>query len=93
MFLVLGIFCEIFRRRAMRKGHREARWRAVIYSACGLGIVASFALFAMGAFMKPDTLLLPAEVIGLVSFSLSWLTASHVLPVINDRAERKHLFA
>lgn len=91
MFLVLAIFCAIFRHRAYAKGHREARWRGRIYTACGIGMLVSLALFIPGIVADPRRILW-AETIGLLSFSFSWLTASHVLPGLNDAAERKYLF-
>lgn len=39
MFGVLTYFCYIFLRRALEKGHPQAKLRAGIYAACGVAIV------------------------------------------------------
>ena len=92
MFAVLAAFCYIFMRRAQAKGHREARWRVRIYAFCGLGTLAGLALFlAYFALARRDPLLLLGETAGLLSFGVSWLTASRVLPVITRPDERQRL--
>ena len=93
MFAVLAAFCYIFRQRARAKGHREAQWRAAIYSACGLGMIASIILFSIYATSKRDVLILWGETVGLVSFGVSWLTASRVLPFVTQPWERQRLVA
>ena len=92
MFAVLGWFCYIFVRRAQAKGHREARWRAGIYSVCGLGMVGAIALFLASQLWKQEALILWGETVGLVSFGVSWLTASRMLPLITRTSERQSLF-
>jgi hypothetical protein len=91
LFIVLAWFCVIFMRRAKIKGHREARWRAAIYMLCGWGMVASAVLFIARAITKQEDLAFWGETIGLVSFGISWLTASRVLPVITQPSERQRL--
>lgn len=93
MFAVLAAFCYIFMRRARAKGHREARWRAAIYLACGIGMIVSFVLFALHSVSERDALIFWGETIGLVSFGVSWLTASRMLPVITQPQERQRLIA
>ena len=93
MFLVLAAFCYIFMRRAHAKGHREARWRSYIYAVSGAGTIVGFVLFAIYLWSRKDPLLLYGEWAGLASFGVSWLTASHVLPVINRASEQRSLFA
>jgi len=93
MFAVLAAFCYIFMRRARAKGHREARWRAAIYLVCGLGMIASFVLFALHSASGRDALIFWGETVGLVSFGVSWLTASRMLPGITQPQERQRLIA
>ncbi|HEY2560534.1 MAG TPA: hypothetical protein VGI48_12560 [Caldimonas sp.] len=91
LFIVLAWFCLIFMRRAKAKGHREARWRAVIYMFCGWGMITSAALFIARAITKQEVLAFWGETVGLVAFGISWLTASRVLPVITEPSERQQL--
>ena len=93
MFVVLAAFCYIFMRRARAKGHREARWRARIYLGCATGMIASFVLFAIHEISADDALIFWGETIGLMSFGLSWLTASRMVRVITRPQERQRLFA
>ena len=95
MFAVLAVFCWRFMRRAWSKRSVEpvAQLRAGIYAACMLGMIAAIALFAAeatGRIVLADQIFW-AEAIGLVSFGISWLTASHWLPGISR--QRKPLFA
>jgi hypothetical protein len=91
MFGVLACFCYIFIRRARAKGHREALWRSYIYAACGLGMVVSIVLFMASTRPDHDVLVFWGEAVGLVSFGISWLTASRVLPGITRPSERERL--
>lgn len=91
LFVVLGCFCVIFLHRAQAKGHREALRRAGIYRLCGLGMVVALVLFVVRAFTDREALVFWAETLGLVSFGLSWLTASKVLPGITEANERRSL--
>jgi hypothetical protein len=95
MFAVLAVFCYRFMRRAWRKRKVEsvAQVRAGIYAACMVGMIVAIALFIAEA---ADRVVIAdqvfwAEAIGLVSFGISWLTASHWVPGIN--AQRRPLFA
>lgn len=91
LFAVLACFCYIFFRRARAKGHREAKWRAAIYSVTGVGMLVAMALFLDYAISKREQLVLWGETLGLVSFGIAWLTASRVLPGITPRWERQAL--
>jgi len=93
MFAILAAFCYIFMQRAKVKPHRQAHWRATIYLLCGIGMLVSIGLFAGYAFTKRDVLILWGETVGLVSFGVSWLTASRVLPVLTHPTERMKLIA
>lgn len=101
MFFILAIFCNIFRLRANAKGHPQARFRALIYTACGLTIVAAIVLMGIdgqtasqdendpGLFSeKVPRFIFYGESVGLIAFGISWLTASRMLPVITSRQER-----
>jgi hypothetical protein len=91
MFAVLTAFCYIFMRRARAKGHRKAQWRAAIYSLCGVGMLVSIALFVIQAVTKREVLILWGETLGLVSFGISWLTASRMVPLVTEPSERQRL--
>jgi hypothetical protein len=92
MFLVLTCFCYIFIQRARKKGYREANVRAFIYALCGIGMIVSILLFIAAAFGYGEALVFWGETVGLLSFGMSWLTASRVLPYITQPSERVKLF-
>ena len=92
MFFVLACFCGIFFVRARRKGHLQANVRAGIYALCGIGMVASILLFIASSGKDGEALVFWGETVGLVSFGISWLTASRVLPAITRPSERESLF-
>jgi len=96
MFAVLAWFCWDFIQRAKTKLHDErktaASRRIIIYQACGLGMLVAIALFIAHAITKDDRLVFWGETFGLISFGISWLTASHKLPVITHPSERETLF-
>ena len=97
MFAILTYFCYLFWTRALEKGHAEARRRARVYAACGIAIV--LCIFALGYNGITDDSLTKrfanfvfwGEAGGLWAFGVSWLTASHVLPVLNRSDERFRL--
>jgi len=94
LFAVLAWFCWDFIQRAKTKLHdvrrTAARRRIVIYEACGAGMLAAIALFVAHFFFpEKESLILWGETFGLVSFGLSWLAASHKLPVITHPSERE----
>jgi lysylphosphatidylglycerol synthetase-like protein (DUF2156 family) len=99
MFGVLATFCYLFLTRALAKGHREAKIRAVIYAACGVAIaICILALGYNGATRGSLVAHFPdfvfwGEAGGLWAFGISWLTASHVLPGITTPGERFPLIA
>jgi hypothetical protein len=94
MFLILTYFCYVFYCRAREKGHAQAKVRTCIYAACGISILAAIATLMVDYFSgkwissKIVRLTFYGECTGLVAFGVSWLTASHWLPVINSRKER-----
>lgn len=93
MFATLGAFCVVFWRDAKRKGHLEAHRRMVVYSACCLGMLVTIAIFVAHAITRKEILVLYGETLGLGSFGVSWMTASHMLPFFTHPSERKKLFA
>ncbi len=97
MFAVLAWFCWDFIQRAKTKLQDSRRVaasrRIVIYRACGVGMVVAVALFAAHFFTKDERLVFWGETFGLVSFGISWLTASHKLPGITAPSEKESLFA
>jgi hypothetical protein len=96
MFAVLAWFCWDFIERAKTKltddRKTAASRRIVIYGACGVGMVIAIALFVAHIVTKEERLIFWGETFGLVSFGLSWLTASHKLPGITHPSEKETLF-
>ena len=93
MFLILAYFSYGFYRRARDKGHTEANVRAGIYALCTLVIVASIVTLGVhavigGSGTGPDYVTYWGETFGLVSFGVSWLVASRVLPGLTRQDER-----
>ena len=94
MFLILAYFCYVFYVQAREKGHPEANRRAFVYAVCGLAIVASIVILVVDT-LSGDALskaiprlVFYCERAGLVAFGISWLTASHILPVLTRKDER-----
>ena len=81
-------------REKFAKGNRQAQRRAVIYAICGALIVLCIVIIgidnltngAISAFIP--RLVFYGERIGLISFGISWLTASRVLPGLTQKEER-----
>jgi hypothetical protein len=99
LYLVLGIFCLIFYFRAGEKHRatqrRQPRYRQWIYAACLIALWGAMAFLVANAVVPATYMAYPVfwgESVGLVAFGVAWLTASHVVPGINDRSERHHLF-
>ena len=94
MFVVLAYLCYGFFRRAPAKGYPQANARAMIYALCGIAILVSIIALAVdnlsgGAFSAiVPRLTFYGEAVALVSFGISWLTASRVLPVLTRQDER-----
>ncbi|MDQ6881406.1 MAG: hypothetical protein M3150_04855 [Pseudomonadota bacterium] len=94
MFGVLAFFCRQFYRRAMDKGPGRPRARGIVYAICGVVIVLSIALIALNGlldfkFSKAfPQFVFWCEAAGLMAFGVSWLFASHVLPLINAPNEK-----
>ncbi len=99
MFLILAVFCYIFFRRAMGKGHSEAVRRAYIYAICGIVIVASIVIIAIDNLLggiissRISRLTFYGERAGLIAFGIAWLSASRVLPVLTRKEERFSLLS
>lgn len=98
MFLILAYFCLEFYRRAQTKGYVQAERRARIYAVCGILIVASIVVMAIDK-LSGDALTerfakltFVGEGVALVSFGVSWLTASRILPGLAREEERLALF-
>ena len=94
MFLILAFFAFRFYKRARAKGHTEANRRAFIYALCVVGIVVSILTLGYdGLFGNALTNAFPkftyvGEALGLISFGISWLTASRTLPGVTRSDER-----
>jgi len=98
MFLILAFFCYEFYRRAQTKGYVQAKRRARIYAVCGILIVVSILVMAIDRLTNDalsarfDKLTFVGEGVALVSFGVSWLTASRILPGLTRKEERLSLF-
>jgi hypothetical protein len=94
MFLILAYFCYGFFCRARAKGHPQAKARATVYAVCGIAILLSIVVLALDHLLgaafstRVPRLTYYGEATGLVSFGISWLTASRVLPVLTRPDER-----
>ena len=94
MFLILAFFCYRFYLRAQAKGHTRAKARSWIYAACGIAMVLAIAVLAIDQFSSGaisahvPRLVFYGEATGLIAFGISWLTASHALPLITEPGER-----
>lgn len=98
MFFILAGFCYTFFRRALDKGHIQAKWRAGIYAVCGITIIASILILALDHILggaissRIDRLTFYGECAGLVAFGIAWLVASRALPIITRGNERLSVF-
>lgn len=92
MFSILAWFCYSFFERSRKKKTVQAKFRSMIYAACGVGIMGAMAaigLHVLGWFAPSSTrVVFYGEETGLILFGISWLTASHVLPLLNSETER-----
>ncbi|PQO94894.1 hypothetical protein C5614_20195 [Massilia phosphatilytica] len=98
LYLILGMFCLIFYFRARdkrrRTQHVEPKYRQWIYATCLVALWGAMAFLVFNAVVRDTRVTNPVfwgESIGLVAFGVAWLTASHVVPVINHPSERHHL--
>jgi len=90
-FAILAFFCYVFFQRAIDKSSGPAKSRAFIYASCGIVIV--LVIIVLGIDHIVHALHVPrltyyGEKAALIAFGVSWLTASHWLPVITTEQER-----
>lgn len=94
MFLILTYFSYAFYKRAMGKGHVNAKARATIYALCGSAMFLTILALSIDSLtgghlaQRIPRLTFYAETICLFAFGISWLTASRILPVLTRRDER-----
>jgi uncharacterized membrane protein YiaA len=94
MFLVLADFSYMFYRRAKAKRYTEASVRAGVYALCTGAILLSILVLAVNGLSgdavkdRIPYVTFYGEAVGLVAFGISWLVASHVIPVLNREEER-----
>lgn len=94
-FAILAFFCYVFFQRAIAKGGGPARSRAFIYAICGVVIVLVIVVLAIDHLAghvissRLPRLTYYGEKTALLAFGVSWLTASHWLPVITTGQERE----
>lgn len=93
LYVVLGIFCFLFRKHAKDQGHIEGRRRMALYTLSCLGMVATVVIFIVHAFNKKEEFVFVGEWLGLLSFGVSWLTASHTVPYLANENEYNKLFS
>lgn len=95
MFAILIFFCYGFFRRAREKGHAQGRHRAIVYLSCA--IVMALSILTIGGDVLSNGALSArlgslltfwGETLALVAFGISWLLASHVVPVLTRQEER-----
>lgn len=99
VFAIMGYFCWRFRKTAKSKADKysEAMRRAHVYTTCLIGMIVCGAMaIAYAVASKSIDAAFPnyifwLEAIGLVSFGVSWLTASRTIPVITNPRERFHI--
>lgn len=99
VFAIMGYFCWRFRCTAMSKTERypEARKRAHVYTVCLCGMTVCGIMAVAYAILRQridaafPNYIFWLEAIGLVSFGVSWLTASRTLPIITNHLERYHI--
>ena len=98
MFIVLTWFCWHFYRNAEAKmtdpkQRPTARRRMFVYAICAFGTAFSIVLCAYLALTGKENETYIGESIGLISFGLSWLTASRKIPGLTTRhVDREPLF-
>jgi len=98
VFLILAFFCYTFYIRAKDKGTSRAKFRAYVYAACGIAIVASVVVIALDALLDGairatiPRLVFYGENVGLVAFGIAWLSASRILPGFTTKDDRLPLF-
>ena len=100
MFAVLAWFCWDFIHRAKTKLHDNrrtgAKRRIGIYSTCGVGMLIAVVLFIAHAVLPKNEsneyLVFWGETFGLVSFGVSWLTASRKLPGTASGSDKQPMF-
>jgi hypothetical protein len=98
MFMALAVFCAFFyaraRNKAKNQGPRQANWRAFIYAACGVVILASIGVLAYDYVTDKSIstsvtrLTFYGERAGLMAFGIAWLVASRAIPIITRKDER-----
>ncbi|HZF81149.1 MAG TPA: hypothetical protein VEZ89_15315 [Rubrivivax sp.] len=87
LFIILVVFCVLFHQRARAKaeqGNAEARRRQFVYVICGVVMVLSMAAIVLHALtgLFGTRAVFYGETAALVSFGISWLTASRALPIL-----------
>lgn len=79
------------------KASSNAKWRRNIYAGCLVGMIASIFVLALQKYLSRwSPALNPVfvgEAGGLISFGISWITASRVVPVVTTKGiDRETLF-
>lgn len=94
-FAILAFFCYVFYRRAIVKVTPQAKSRAFIYASCGIVITIAILVLAIDNLLHGairahiPRLTYYGERTALMAFGVSWLAASHCVPVITTPAERR----
>ncbi|MDM5270801.1 DUF998 domain-containing protein [Sulfurovum sp. zt1-1] len=94
MFSILAIFCFIFLRDAYKKGHFQAKIRAVVYALCGVVMIAAMMIMFIDFLLDDalsgyiERLTYYCEASALIAFGIAWLLASMTLPLVTTKNER-----
>jgi hypothetical protein len=95
LFAILALFCWIFARRAWKKYQSRynhlGKIRAICYAVFGSLMIVDIVFLAGANANEPwfakkwETRVYWGEAAGLWSFGLSWLLASHTIPILQGR--------
>ncbi len=94
VFLILAYLALGFYRRARAKNDAKANARAIIYAICIVAIIGAIIVLALnGGLANTETktesrVTFYGELVALVAFGISWLTASHFIPVLTTEGDR-----
>ncbi len=98
LFLVLSLFCFVIFRKNTRGRPGKPGWRARIYLACGVLMLACLAGIPLGHLLLPVQTVAElrltywGEASALWAFGLAWIVSGKVLPFLAEPGERLHIW-